>query len=88
VTAKLAEPIEFPAPVDPFTADRIEATAAQIQEGFPYRTLLECRQLAARLVDAVLCWDALWPEAEGDCGCPDYLTEHRPDCLWIGEARA
>lgn len=84
MTAKLAAPVEFPAPRDSDIADRIEATAAQIQEGFPYRTLLDCRQLAEQLVDAVMCWDAMWPEAEGDCGCPDYLTEHRLDCLWTG----
>jgi hypothetical protein len=60
------EPLIFPAPRDPFIQDRVEATAAQIQHGFPYRTLLDCRELAARLVDEVLTWDAMWPEAEGD----------------------
>ena len=88
MTAKLAEPVCFPKPRDPSIQDRIEATAEQIQIGFPYRSLLDCRQLAARLVDEVLTWDAIWPEAEGDCGCPDYMAGHQPDCIWIGEARA
>lgn len=80
------DPIQFPAPRDSFIADRIEATAAQIQEGFPYRTLLDCRQLAARLVDEVLTWDAEWPEAEGDCGCVvRRFPDHQPDCIWNGE---
>lgn len=79
-TAKLAEPVTFPAPRDPFIQDRIEATAEQIQVGFPYRTLLDCRQLAARLVDEVLTWDAMWPEAEGDCSCTG--PSHRFGCVW------
>lgn len=80
------QPIEFPAPPDPFILDRIEATAAQIHEGFPYRTLLDCRTLAARLVDEVLTWDAMWPEAEGDCGCKlRGFPDHLPECIWNGE---
>lgn len=75
------EPIIFPNPPDETTARRIEETAEQVQEEFPYRTLLDCRELAARLVDAVLTWDAIWPEAEGDCACPDDDTNmHRPGC--------
>ena len=82
---KLPEPIEFPAPRDPVTADRVEVTAEQIQAEYPYRTLLDCRELAVRLVDAILCWDAEWPEAEGDCGCETRgLSEHQPGCLWVG----
>lgn len=82
---KLAEPVQFPAPPDPSTADRIEATAAQLQEEFPYRSLLDCRWLADRLVSEILTWDAAWPEAEGDCGCATRgLPEHQPDCIWIG----
>lgn len=80
MTAKLAEPVEFPKPRDPSIQDRVEATAEQIHIGFPYRTLLECRQLAARLVDEVMCWDALWPEAEGDCACTG--PSHRFGCVW------
>lgn len=85
VAAFTPSPIEFPAPVDPETADRIEATAVQVQETFPYRTLLDCRTIAAQLVDAVLTWDAEWPEAEGDCGCyVRGLSQHRLDCIWAG----
>jgi len=79
------DPIVFPAPVSPDIADRIEATAAQIQDGFPHRTLLDCRQLAASLVDQILTWDANWPEAEGDCGCESRgMPEggHWADCIW------
>lgn len=62
----MAEPIQFPPPPSEDIAERIEATAAQLQQGFPYRTLLDCRWLADRLVSEVMHWDALWPEAEGD----------------------
>jgi len=53
-----AEPIVFPAPPDAVTAGLIEDTAEQIQIEHPHRSLLECRQLAAQLVDAVQCWEA------------------------------
>lgn len=84
---KLAEPIQFPAPRDLVAADMVESTAEQIQAEYPYRTLLDCRQLAARLVDEILTWDANWPEAEGDCGCETRgfpAGFHTPDCIWIG----
>lgn len=81
--ARMAEPVEFPAPRDPWIQDHVEDAAERLQATFPYRTLLDCRQLAARLVDEVLTWDAMWPEAEGDCGCAG--PSHRPDCLWNGE---
>lgn len=81
----IAEPPVFPPPPSTVAADMIEETAEQIQAEYPYRTLLDCRQLAARLVDEILTWDANWPEAEGDCGCPDYMEGHQPDCIWIGE---
>jgi hypothetical protein len=84
VTACKPEPVIFPAPRDAVTADMIEATAENLLADYPYRTLLDCRELAARLVDEVLAWDAMWPEAEGDCSCPDGLTEHRAECIWTG----
>lgn len=52
------EPVEFPPPPDPVTADRIEAAAEQIQTEYPERSLLECRELAAQLVYAIECWEA------------------------------
>ncbi len=83
VPASMAEPIEFPAPRDASTALMIEEQAAEIQFNYPYRTLLACREIAARLVDEVLTWDAMWPEAEGDCACPD--SAHLVDCYWFTE---
>lgn len=81
-----AEPIVFPAPRDLIAADMVENTAQQILAEYPYRTLIDCRQLAARLVDKVLTWDAMWPEAEGDCGCKlRGLPYHLPECIWNGE---
>ena len=85
---RMADPVVFPAPPSPGAADMIEATAENLLADYPYRTLLDCRQLAARLVDEVLTWDAMWPEAEGDCGCSDYMEGHGPECIWVGEARA
>ena len=70
----------FPAPRDQWIADMIERRAAVLRRLFPYRSLLDCREVAAALVDTVLNWDAMWPEAEGDCAC--WGPSHRADCLW------
>lgn len=74
------EPIEFPAPRPEFIHEMIESTAEDLHAEYPHRTLLDCRELAARLVDEVLTWDAMWPEAEGDCGCTG--PSHRFGCVW------
>lgn len=76
----VAEPIVFPPPPDETTASMIEDTAEQIHAEYTYRTLLDCRELATKLVEAVLCWDAEWPEAEGDCACTG--PSHRFGCVW------
>lgn len=84
-TVPAPEPVQFPAPRDPVTADWVEKTARRIQRQFPYRTLLDCREIAADIVDRILCWDAGWPEAEGDCGCESRgMPEggHWADCIW------
>lgn len=75
------EPIEFPAPRPEFVHEMIESAAEDLRAEYPHRTLLDCRELAARLVDEVLTWDAMWPEAEGDHPfCCEYC-EHNADSL-------
>ena len=69
---------QFPAPPSPAVADMIEATAHNLLADYPYRTLLDCREVAARLVGVVLTWDSMWPEAEGDCTCTDADRETQP----------
>lgn len=77
------DPVQFPAPRDMVAADMVENTAEEIQAEYPYRTLLDCRELAGQLVDAIMTWDANWPEAEGDCGCVTRgLSVHMTGCLW------
>lgn len=83
---------QFPAPPSPTVADMIEAQAHALREQFPYRSLLDCREVAAQLVGVVLTWDSMWPEAEGDHPfCCEYC-EHNHDkvcecqpCRFIAE---
>jgi hypothetical protein len=52
------EPIHFPEPREMLTADMVQETADLLQLEYPHRSLLDCRQLAERLVDVTQCWEA------------------------------
>jgi len=52
------EPMEFPEPRQVSTAVMIQDTADLLQSEYPHRSLLDCRQLAERLVDVTQCWEA------------------------------
>jgi hypothetical protein len=52
----------FPEPRETPTAGMIQETADLLQSEYPHRSLLECRQLAERLVDVTQCWEAEYAE--------------------------
>jgi hypothetical protein len=54
--------VTFPEPREASTAGMIQETADLLQSEYPHRSLLECRQLAERLVDVTQCWEAEYAE--------------------------